>query len=174
VNNFGYGGANAHAIIEDASYLTSASPNRYLNGNSPGKRYRPRIFKLSAKDETAARLMATNLGSYLSRLNVENRTSNDFLDRLAFTLGEKRSHFAWNSAFVGESVDGLVSVLPGLKPRRAPKPPRLGFVFTGQGAQWYAMGRELIKEYPVFKMTLLEAESCLKDLGASWSLKGMK
>jgi acyl transferase domain-containing protein len=43
-------------------------------------------------------------------------------------------------------------------------------VFTGQGAQWYAMGRELIEPYPVFKATLFEAESYLNDFGTDWSL----
>jgi acyl transferase domain-containing protein/NADPH:quinone reductase-like Zn-dependent oxidoreductase len=43
-------------------------------------------------------------------------------------------------------------------------------VFTGQGAQWYAMGRELITTYPVFGASIKEADAILKDLGADWSL----
>ena len=70
------------------------------------------------------------------------------------------------------SFDDLISALDHIKPRRSSKRPRLGFVFTGQGAQWHAMGRELIDQYPVFKATLIEVERQLKSFGASWSLLG--
>ena len=43
-------------------------------------------------------------------------------------------------------------------------------VFTGQGAQWHAVGRELIMAYPPFKASLEEDEIYLKELGADWSL----
>lgn len=59
------------------------------------------------------------------------------------------------------------------KPCRTSSEPRLGSVFTGQGAQWYAMGRELVPIYPTFKEALQEAEFFFKELGATWSLLGM-
>ena len=59
-----------------------------------------------------------------------------------------------------------------MKPTRSGEPARLGFVFTGQGAQWFAMGRELLDAYPTFRATLLEAERYLIELGATWSLTG--
>jgi hypothetical protein len=34
------------------------------------------------------------------------------------------------------------------------------------------MGRELIKEYPVFRTAITAAEAYLKSLGAPWSLHG--
>lgn len=36
-------------------------------------------------------------------------------------------------------------------------------VFTGQGAKWYAMGRELIEAYPVFKEAIQEADKHIFD-----------
>lgn len=57
-----------------------------------------------------------------------------------------------------------------MKPVRSNKPPNIGFVFTGQGAQWWAMGRELIWAYPIFRDTLVEAERCLIEFGATYSL----
>ena len=52
------------------------------------------------------------------------------------------------------------------------KPARLGFVFNGQGAQWHAMGRELIATYPMFTESLRKADIILKEFGAPWSLEG--
>lgn len=49
-------------------------------------------------------------------------------------------------------------------------PPSLGFVFTGQRAQWYAMGRELLG-YLVFKSSVEGATTFLGSLGCAWSAK---
>lgn len=46
---------------------------------------------------------------------------------------------------------------------------RLTYIFEGQGAQWYAMGRELLC-IPYFKASLAECASILRDLGATWNL----
>ena len=47
----------------------------------------------------------------------------------------------------------------------------IGFVFTGQGAQWSAMGRELL-HYTIFEETLEQADHILLGFGAKWSLIG--
>jgi acyl transferase domain-containing protein len=69
----------------------------------------------------------------------------------------------------------LVSTLNGtsLIPTRETESPRIGYVFTGQGAQWHAMGRELLEQYPVFAATLNAADAYLFKLGAPFSLLGM-
>lgn len=55
-------------------------------------------------------------------------------------------------------------------PQRSTTAPRIAYIFTGQGAQWHAMGRELVETYPVFSSTIRVAEDCLNALGADWSL----
>ncbi|KAF7588746.1 hypothetical protein BBP40_005272 [Aspergillus hancockii] len=39
-----------------------------------------------------------------------------------------------------------------------------------QGAQWYAMGRELLSSYPVFRNSIQEANEYLQTLGCQWDL----
>ncbi|KAL8953176.1 MAG: hypothetical protein Q9222_000949 [Ikaeria aurantiellina] len=47
---------------------------------------------------------------------------------------------------------------------------RITFAFTGQGAQWYAMGRELTQTSAVFRESLEKSTVIILQLGASWNL----
>ncbi|KAJ4286910.1 hypothetical protein N0V88_007855 [Collariella sp. IMI 366227] len=212
INNFGYGGSNAHVIMEDFdSFITSSDFPPYLattngNGNiandhqiehtngtsgtsewTNGHGYttsrrdsgvsdvvdfsRSRVFLLSGKDERATQAMASNLKDYLTKVKA-TPDENIFLDNLAYTLGQRRSALPWVTTFTASSVAGLIqSINSGrVKPVKRGNAPRLGFVYTGQGAQWWAMGRELIDVYPAFKATLLDCDVHLKKLGAKWNM----
>src|SRR5690606_5131648 len=48
-------------------------------------------------------------------------------------------------------------------------PPRIAFVFSGQGPQWHAMGRELLAQEPLFRDVLTACDRRLREL-AGWSL----
>ena len=127
---------------------------------------------LSAKDEQACHRMAMELKDYL--LNAVPMDEERFLDSLAYTLGSRRSVFPWTAAYPADNLSGLVDALDSghFKPTRSSESVRLGWVFTGQGAQWYAMGRELIATYPVFKAAILECDRYIKEMGSDWTLLG--
>ena len=55
---------------------------------------------------------------------------------------------------------------------RSRSAPVISFVFTGQGAQWAGMGRELLG-YPVFRTSLEQATKYMQGLGCTWSLISM-
>ncbi|OCL05917.1 reducing type I polyketide synthase [Glonium stellatum] len=178
INNFGYGGANAHVIMESSnypwSYSTKAVNGFAANGSANNIMNamcgRSRVFVLSAKDEAATRSMITNFSEYLR--SSESQGEEELLNSLAYTLGERRSRFSWLVAVQGRTLQDLSIALEDstLNLSRSVETPRLGFVFTGQGAQWYGMGRELIEAYPIFEDSLREADRILKGLGAPWSL----
>jgi acyl transferase domain-containing protein len=86
-------------------------------------------------------------------------------------LSECRSRLSWKTYAVASTADELVSILEqGVpKPLRASQVPSLGFVFTGQGAQWYAMGRELLC-YATFRQSLEAATAYLESEGCTWNL----
>ncbi|KAF2729917.1 ketoacyl-synt-domain-containing protein [Polyplosphaeria fusca] len=161
VNNFGYGGANSHVILEHYTQSDRAT----IDATLPSK-----VFMLSAKDENAAKALVSNLRDHLG--DVACGDDQTYFNDLAYTLGERRSVFPWVASTAASSVSDLIRVIDSgrVKPRRTNGTPRLGFVFTGQGAQWAAMGRELISAYPVFRNTLLEAACYLGEFGADYDL----
>ncbi|KAI0881953.1 putative polyketide synthase [Annulohypoxylon maeteangense] len=192
VNNFGYGGSNAHVILESADPWTSTpgldvvptngNGNGYTNGNNhTNTADNSKVLILSARDERGCQQAVSDLKAYLEKhRSLSYKASEELLRNLSYTLGERRTLFQWVSAHQvclekdGESaLDAAIQLLDTsrFKPSRRPSDrPRIGMVFTGQGAQWYAMGRELLTSYPVFRRSIEAAEAHLRALGADWSL----
>jgi len=177
VNNFGYGGSNAHAIIErGGSWLPAIAIKSRINGTNGDvlpKYYKTKVLILSARDEQACQRMVSNLKEFLEQKEPDDPET--FLESLAYTLGQRRTLFPWVAAHsvpFTQGIDEVIKALdsPKFKPSRTSRQPRIGMVFTGQGAQWHAMGRELIIAYPVFKTSLEEADGYLSQIGADWSL----
>lgn len=132
----------------------------------------PQIFLLSAFDEDGVQRNASALAEYLN--SRQKTISNSQLSDLAFTLSNKRSSFPWRTYVLANSTEELASKLSTgrmSQPIRARDAPNIGFVFTGQGAQHWAMGRELMA-YPVFRKSLEDASKFMKSLGCPWSLMG--
>ncbi|KAL9616313.1 MAG: hypothetical protein Q9160_008808 [Pyrenula sp. 1 TL-2023] len=131
-----------------------------------------RVFLLSAFDEASGDVQAKNLKRFL-----QDRLSSfdsGFLDDLTYTLVNRRTRLGWRAAVCANSAADLIEKLgePSLQFRKSIVKPELGFAFTGQGAQWFAMGRELIATYPIFAKSLTKAGTCLKAIGSDWDLLG--
>lgn len=189
VNNFGYGGANAHVILDaftNSRAFSQTSNGHVLNGSPQGHQSianganggtktahpeKPRVFLFSSKDSNVTHRMMSNVADYV-RAKQELNEELD-LDSLAHTLDTRRSMFAWRAAVTASNTSELLQALqyPSRKPLHSRGEPRIGFVFNGQGAQWYAMGRELFA-YPAFRQAMGEANQVLKGYGAPWSLIG--
>lgn len=131
----------------------------------------PRLITLAAFDESGVQRTASAQAEYL-QTNARSHPYNeqDFLDDFAHTIS-KRSPFPWKSFALGSSLTEVIHSLQALpKPIRARNTPNIGFIFTGQGAQWYAMGRELMS-YPVFERSIADASSYMQSLGSPWYLR---
>ncbi|KAK4210062.1 hypothetical protein QBC37DRAFT_350610 [Rhypophila decipiens] len=172
VNNFGFGGTNTHVILEEAGPLST------LYGNNSNKAVRQtvnpsrKLFVLSARDKVAAAQMTLDFKEHLQD-NARRYTDASAFDDLAYTLSERRTRFPWTVAVSAADASELATWLGDslTKPvQNAGTPPRLGFIFNGQGAQWYGMGRELMSAYPVYNQTLQECDRVIASFGAKWSI----
>ncbi|KAI1505135.1 iterative type I polyketide synthase [Biscogniauxia marginata] len=150
--------------------LTNGHTNGNTNGHSNGhvSEASSRLVVLSSFDEDGVGRNGQQQAEYLEHFDQVS-TDSDLVNSFAYTMN-KRSVFPWRSFSIGASRAELAfSLKSPPKPLRVKNQPSLGFVFTGQGAQWYAMGRELLV-YPLFAQRIRQADEYYKSLGASWSL----
>lgn len=132
------------------------------------------LFMLSGFDESSFNKVILDLAEYIhmkGRLSLEEESK--FLGDLSFTLSQRRTRFTWNACLLANSISQLQNRLANdsLVPQHSRVPPRLGFVFTGQGAQYAGMGRQLLA-YPVFYRSIEAAGRYFQSLGGEWSLLG--
>ena len=177
VNSFGYGGTNAHIIVESAdsfplqpqAYKYNASPKR-LKAKSPRgafNRNRPYLLPFSAHDKQTLKRNIEAYGGIADDYNL--------LD-LSYTLANRRTHFPSRGIVVASHAninkvfkDNLQEFVFAEKKET----PTVGFVFTGQGAQWPRMGAELMAYYPSFLRSIRYLDMALGELEDSpdWTLE---
>lgn len=134
----------------------------------------PRLFLLSAFDEEGVQRNASACAQYLTHKMSVSRSHDHLLDDLCFTLSNRRSIFPWKSFVAASTAKELawdLSEYMFAKPVQTAEAPEICFVFTGQGAQYQAMGRALLT-YPVFQESLEDASDYIRRLGSPWSLLG--
>ncbi|KAK0126530.1 hypothetical protein ONS95_008126 [Cadophora gregata] len=168
VNGFGFGGTNSHIIMEKAPFLKKNELD-VPETQDPTVQTR-KLFVLSANDKSALEIMMKNMGIYLEQR--PEIFQSELMSNVAYTLGQRRSLMQWRVAISTPTSFELIETLNSGKatPTRQTESPRIGFIFTGQGAQWNAMGRELYDHYPIFQATMDACEDCLISFGAPFSL----
>ena len=163
VSGFGMGGTNAHIVLE-------APKHGHSNGVVASPSNQKRLFVFSSHDKAGFTRIGKSLVEHLDALgSAASRPA--YLADLAYTLAVARSGLAWKATCIAEDAadlrEHLVSALGEDAVRAPTSPPRIGFVFTGQGAQWARMGMEMLAR-PVFRDSVAKSAAILEELGATW------
>ncbi len=166
VNSFGFGGSNSHVILTEP-------PPRPRAPTVPDNTLRAWPLVLSARSEGALRASASRLREWLEAKEKSNG-STPVLPDLVYTLGARRNHHqhrltlvAPSSAEVTQELgaftqnSGASKVRTCFAPRRD-QSPRIAFVMSGQGPQWWGMGRELMEREPVFRGMIEACDAAMR------------
>src|SRR3984893_14275162 len=169
VNSFGFGGANAHVILMEAPLRPQ--PASRDCGTVDAERAWPLL--LSARSEESLRAEASQLSTWLEDHSKVNGSS-PLLPDLTYMLGARRNHHSHRLTMTARSVSELAQELsafstgqPGPKLRSAftprhEKATRVVFVISGQGPQWWGMGRELMRHEPVFRRMIEACDEAMR------------
>ncbi|KAF2014709.1 ketoacyl-synt-domain-containing protein [Aaosphaeria arxii CBS 175.79] len=180
VSSFGFGGSNAHAIVDDAfgyfrehGIVAHHSSSRQSGGIFTNGIHVPviqeKILVWSANNEKALTKMNASFAKYFQSQD-KARLSEHPEEDLAYTLASRRTHHDWRSYAIIESYDDLKDLTRIVsKPVKSKRGSGIAFVFTGQGAQYKGMGLHLLK-YTVFHATLVRCNAAFASLGCKWSL----
>ena len=165
VNSLGFGGTNAHVILQEAPEVISG-PSKSSH-----------ILVISAQTHTALEANTIQLESTLRNVSQELEV-NPYLADVSYTLQIGRKHFKWRRAFTYTHRDELLHKLSHREDfdkythhiETRDSDSRIVFGFTGQGTQYVNMALELYKEQPVFRRAI-EACCDLLERQAGYDLR---
>lgn len=164
INSFGFGGSNVHVVLE--GYKNGVA----IRNDKKGLQ----IATISARSNDALKQLAE---SYISMLT--DKTNHSSFSDICYTTAVKSSHHDNRLAIVAESKEELArklrvwlngeSLSEIAEGRTNDVRDKVVFVFSGQGPQWWGMGRQLFETEPLFRETIEKLDKMLSK-HADWSL----
>jgi 8-amino-7-oxononanoate synthase len=171
VNAFGFGGTNAHVVVQqfEKPEISSDSPPEKPSEKSIS------LIPLSAKTMDALRDIA---GQHVEMVNKYPAIR---LADIGYTAALKKGHHPCRLTIAARSgeayLDHLEGFLSGAKrpglsvgSQQFQAPPRTAFIFSGMGQQWWAMGRMLLEKEPLFHRVVRECDALFQAHTRDWSL----
>lgn len=155
VSGFGFGGANAHVVLEQAPAQVAMPENRADSGSY--------VLPIAVRNPEALRELANRYISFLSQTEANAAD-------ICYTAAIGRAHHACRTAVRGRSCaelkQQLEQWLSGQTGTQAQDKPRIAFVFSGQGSHWAGMGRLLFEQELVFRAAIEECDRAFARLSS--------
>jgi amino acid adenylation domain-containing protein len=169
VSSFGFGGTNAHLVLEEAPMA---------DGTAEAGPLPAQLLPLSGHNDDALREVAVR---FRDRVTREPSNAGVSLGDLCASAGIRRNHLSRRVAVIARSnaelAERLEDFLRGtdhpdtiVGGNTVPEDSRLVLVFSGQGSQWPGMGRRLAVEEPAFGAALERCDAALRP-HLTWSVQ---
>lgn len=162
VSAFGIAGANAHVVLQEPP-APNPHPNLLLRSAC--------LLPLSAKSPEALRasagryadLLANDVGRSVQEVAWNAAVRRTALDRRAVFVADDRA------AMIERLRDYASGGPAAAEGAVGSTPPKVAFVFPGQGGQWIGMARQLMKEEPPFRDAIERCDAAARPY-ISWSI----
>jgi len=181
VNSFGFGGSNAHVILESPEVTVETdAPNeaRTAKQHSAEKPSTGVPLRVTARTPDALQDQVRQLRDFMLRsLHQDKKPTPDNLPKIAAELWFRREPLKhglllWPQS-MDEAIDGLTHFLDEGTSRTAPIGERLTtsipngpvFVYSGNGCQWFTMGKVLLESSAEFRSTIDHLDTLFKPMG---------
>lgn len=161
INSFGFGGANAHVVLQSPPAPGVKTPEAVPASSAP-------LF-LSAKSQAALQETALAYANHL-----QNHPEQELYD-LAYSAAHHRDQLDHRlCAFAGQREELVQDLLAFAETGKAPRiaaaqgMDKAGgpvFVYSGNGSQWAGMGKALLAEDEIFRNAVAEVDACFAKLG---------
>ena len=164
INSFGFGGTNAHLALQEYRKPVPVSEKSAADSSQ--------LLVLSGHNEAALQAIAAR---YVDVLRSSSASWADLCATTATTRTPLRHRLALTAVSKQEAAAKLerylaLEVTPGLATgEAAAKQSGIAFVYSGNGPQWWGMGRELLEENAIFRAELEAIDAIFAPL-AGWSL----
>ena len=162
INSFGWGGTNAHAVLEEYRPAERTSIHQTVNNYS---------LPLSAKSSEALKDYARAYAQQLEQCDDASAMAicistalrkPEFDHRYLFTGSDREQLLHSLQNFIADESE----VIPSITVNENPK---IVFVFPGQGGQWLGMGRVLMTQEKIFREAILQCDTAFRN-HTDWSL----
>ncbi|KAK2616922.1 hypothetical protein QQS21_000010 [Conoideocrella luteorostrata] len=159
VDNFSAAGGNTALLVEDAP-LSSNLESKASDERST------HIVTVSAKSGSS---LKKNIQNLMQFIKAEMRDDGS-LSKLSYTTTARRMHHTFRLGFAVPNTEVLLQMLQSASQlntfsRIRAVPPSIGFVFSGQGAQYTGMGRQFFHNYSIFRSDVLSYDSLVRKHG---------
>ena len=154
VSGYGFGGTNAHVILEEAPEVAESGDSRDWQ-----------LIPLSARSKRALEDSTARMGEYLDGVHPEAKLAD-----VAYTMQMGRRQFEQRRAVLCRNESEAAAALrgrdgpfrwtaKGKKDEQAP----VVFMFPGQGTQYPNMGSDLYRAEPLFRRVVDECSDLLRS-----------
>ena len=167
VNSFGYGGTNAHVVLAEPGDAVTTAEVPKLPAAHVETATDP-LLLVSARSPEALRELAGKHAEALADPDVD-------VASYCRSAAIHRSHHRLRTSFPATDRSSLIDSLTTYSADEADvvepalDAPKVLFVYTGMGPQWWAMGRELYQTEKVFREAVEECDDVFREL-SGWSI----
>ncbi|MDX1928072.1 MAG: type I polyketide synthase, partial [Pirellulaceae bacterium] len=181
INSFGYGGSNAHAVLQSvptAPAVSSAGATAHsaIADVYPATHAFPYFLPITGRSHKAVSALASKYANMLRRGTK--------LDDLLYSTSFKRAALSHRAVVKANDLDHMIvgletlaaeseteQVVRGVQPYQGQRKPV--FVFTGMGPQWWGMGQELYRHEAIYREAVDEADHVFKEVAGFSALAEM-